>query len=154
MAHVTTQAPYALVPGMFAIIWGTLPVAYGAYPNGVALLLGFITMLLIALFVGVKVINESGKFDVFTELYLKLNKTSPLHELKNDTKQAYTQVETGDDIDLAKYVSNPKKYLSNPKKYISNPKKWFEKEKEVEVDTPFKQSEDEESSDDKELEKA
>lgn len=29
MAHVTTQAPYALVPGMFAIIWGTLPVAYG-----------------------------------------------------------------------------------------------------------------------------
>ena len=102
-------------------------------------------MLLIVLFVGVKVINESGKFDVFTELYLKLNKTSPLHELKNDTKQAYTQVETGDDIDLAKYVSNPKKYLSNPKK-------WFEKEKEVEMDKPFKQSE--ESVDDKELEKA
>lgn len=127
MNHVATQAPYALVPGVFAIVWGTLPVAYEVYSNSIAILLGFVTMFLCVILVGVKVINKSGRFDIFTELYLMMNKTSPLHQLKIDTKQAYAQVESGDDIDL--------------------------KEKELEVGKPIEQSE--ESSDSvKELEKA
>merc|ERR1712151_828505 len=130
---------YATIASMFAIIWGTLPVAYGAYPNGVAIFLGFLTMLACTSLFGVKVINESGRFDIFTELYLKMNKTSPLHKLKEDTKQAYTHIETGDDIDFAKYISNPQK--------------WFKKDTELEVNKPLEKSE--ESSDDaKELEKA
>ena len=84
-------------------------------------------MFLCVMLVGVKVINKSGRFDIFTELYLMMNKTSPLHQLKIDTKQAYAQVEIGDDIDV--------------------------KEKELEVGKPIEQSE--ESSDSvKEVEKA
>jgi len=113
MNHVSTQAPYAMVPGIFAILWGTLPVSYGAYPNGVAIFLGFITMAAVVMLIGVEVINESGRFDIFTELYLMVNKTSPLHELKNDTKQAYTRIESGEHVSLGEILSNPKTWFSN-----------------------------------------
>jgi len=98
MNHVITQAPYAIIPGTFAMVWGTLPVAYGAYPNGVAILLGFLTMVFFAFFYAVKRINPKGNFDILTELYLMLKKDSELHVLKKDTIEAYALREAGEDL--------------------------------------------------------
>jgi Na+/H+ antiporter NhaC len=41
-AHVTTQLPYALVVAFISILCGYLPVGYGLYPPGVAILIGTI----------------------------------------------------------------------------------------------------------------
>jgi len=137
MAHVSTQAPYASIPGVFAIVLGTLPVAYGVYSNGISILLGFVIMAVVTMLLGVQVINKSGRFDIITELIMMLKKDSELHELKNDTKQAYTRVESGESIAFGKYLSSPKK--------------WFAKEEMLDVDKELEKSEDE--GDAKELEK-
>jgi len=98
MQHVKTQAPYALMPGLFAMIWGTLPVAFGLYNNGVAILLGFLTMLSVALLIAVPPINKTGRFDIFTELYMMFHKNSELHTIKEDTKKAFERVKAGEDL--------------------------------------------------------
>ena len=58
-----------------------------------ALFLGFLTMGAITFLLGVKVINETGHFNIFIELMMKINKELPLHELKSDTKQAYAHLD-------------------------------------------------------------
>jgi len=59
-------------------------------------------MALVTMLIGVKVVNKSGRFDIMTELYIMCNKNSPLHDLKNDTKQAFARIESGEDITLIK----------------------------------------------------
>lgn len=98
MNHVITQAPYAAVPGFFAIIWGTLPVGYKAYPNGVGILLGLVSEAFLVAFFAAPVINPTGRFDLLTELMLKFNKSSPLHELKEETVKAYASLQAGEDF--------------------------------------------------------
>lgn len=137
MRHVATQAPYAMVPGAFAIVWGTLPVAFGAYSNGVAIFLGFLTMLAITFLAGVKVINESGKFDMFTELIMKFNKESELHEIKSDTKQAYARLGI-EEYTFMEYVKNPKLLFISKATAV---------EHGVDIDKPLDKSDEDDSDD-------
>lgn len=89
LKHVVTQSPYVIWMCVFSVLIGTLPVGYDAYPNFVAYLLGY--GLILAFIFGIcrPVINKGGKFDPLTELYLRFDKESPIHELKDATAQAY-----------------------------------------------------------------
>jgi hypothetical protein len=62
---------------------------YKAYPNEVAFLFGIIAILLFVFGVAKPILAKDGKFDVLTELYLRSKPSSPLHELKHDTAQAF-----------------------------------------------------------------
>merc|ERR1712007_264390 len=50
MQHVTTQAPYVFWVVFFVIVFGYIPVGYGAYPNFVGMLLGFAASALLVYF--------------------------------------------------------------------------------------------------------
>lgn len=89
LKHVATQLPYVLWICLFSILIGTLPVGYDAYPNGVAYLLGYILILGFVFGICRPIVAKNGSFDPFTELYLRFNPDSPLHELKHATAQAY-----------------------------------------------------------------
>ena len=91
LAHVNTQAPYAVVVSVIAILLGTIPVGFDAFPNIVGLLLGWGVIIAFLYFACVPVINETGKFDIFTELYLKVRggEDSALAILKEDTVKAF-----------------------------------------------------------------
>merc|ERR1711862_1067848 len=98
------------------------PVAYGAYPNGLAIFLGFITMVACVWLLGVKVINESGRFDIFTELYMKIKQDSPLHDLKKDTKEAFARLGI-EEVSWREWSAQSKEILSNPKQWFSKDNK-------------------------------
>merc|ERR1712241_937312 len=68
MQHVTTQAPYVFWVVFFAIIFGYIPVGYGAYPNFVGMLLGFAASALLVYFFCVPVISPTGRWDPITML--------------------------------------------------------------------------------------
>ena len=91
LAHVNTQAPYAAVVSVIAILLGTIPIGFDAFPNIVGLLLGWGVIIAFLYFACVPVINETGKFDIFTEMYLKVRggDESPLVILKEDTAKAF-----------------------------------------------------------------
>jgi len=50
--HVRTQIPYALTCMLIAVTCGYLPVAYGLYPPGVAILVGLATCFAVVRFLG------------------------------------------------------------------------------------------------------
>lgn len=89
LEHVRTQAPYVLVVTLWSILVGTIPSGMESYPNGVGILLGFVFMLLHTVFTSVKTINPSGRYDCFTELYLRFSKNKGLLALKEDTVRAF-----------------------------------------------------------------
>lgn len=91
--HVKTQAPYVGLQILWAIIVGTVPVGLKGYPNGVAILMGFIVTLLTAIFLAVRVVSPHGRFDIFTELMLKCKPDPETEQLKKDTIQYF---ETGE----------------------------------------------------------
>jgi hypothetical protein len=66
---------------------------YKAYPNEVAFLFGIIAIFLFVFVVAKPILSQDGKFDVFTELYLRSKPSSPLHELKHDTIQAFESID-------------------------------------------------------------
>jgi len=117
MAHVSTQAPYAGTIALFAILVGTIPIGYSAYPNGVAIALGLVSMVAVTFGIAVKTINKTGRFDIFTELYLKFNRNSYLHELKQDTATAF---ETGQPVlkQMLKYDIEAKSAEENVKIHL------------------------------------
>merc|ERR1712176_512718 len=98
LAHVKTQAPYTLVVAIWSILVGTIPSGMGAFSNGISLLLGFVAMVFMVV-CSAFTINETGRFDVFTELYLRFfgKNNKFLLKLKEDTKKAF---ETGEPCDL------------------------------------------------------
>ncbi len=63
--------------------------SYGAYPNGVAYLFGYILILGFAFLVCRPVIAKNGSFDFMTELFLRYHPDHELHELKKATADAY-----------------------------------------------------------------
>jgi hypothetical protein len=93
---------------------------YKAYPNEVAFLFGIIIILLFAFGVAKPIISKNGKFDFFTELYLRSKPSSPLHELKQDTVQAF---EAHDDVEkkgLLHFMSFTKGKPSDLDNEVSN----------------------------------
>eukprot|EP00586_Coscinodiscus_wailesii_P000368 CAMPEP_0172487608 /NCGR_PEP_ID=MMETSP1066-20121228/16735_1 /TAXON_ID=671091 /ORGANISM="Coscinodiscus wailesii, Strain CCMP2513" /LENGTH=792 /DNA_ID=CAMNT_0013254313 /DNA_START=67 /DNA_END=2445 /DNA_ORIENTATION=+ len=93
LEHVKTQGPYALVAIVWAIIVGTIPVGMKAYNTGVAILMGFIVNLIFILVIAVRVINPTGKYDLFTEIVLSFRHNDELAEIRKDVVTAYeTQI--------------------------------------------------------------
>ncbi len=92
LAHVNTQAPYAAVVSVIAILLGTIPIGFDAWPNIVGLLLGWGVIVAFIYLVCVPVISQSGKYDIMTELYMKVRRgdDSPLAILKEDTAKAFS----------------------------------------------------------------
>jgi len=82
MGHVNTQAPYVLWVVVFSILFGYIPAGYGAYPNIVGILLGWVACALFVFFVCVPVVSPTGSWDIFTKLFAA--KSAELQELGAD----------------------------------------------------------------------
>ena len=90
LAHVVTQAPYALTISLLSILVGTLPIGYDAWPNMIGYLIGWALTVLFAVFFCKAAVNKNGAYDMFMELYLKCKKThSPLEDLRHDAAEKY-----------------------------------------------------------------
>ena len=63
--------------------------SYGAYPNGVAYLFGYILILGFTFLICRPIIAKNGTFDYLTELFLRYHPDHDLHELKRATADAY-----------------------------------------------------------------
>ena len=83
--HVTTQAPYSLLIVLYCILFGTIPIGRDAMPNIVGILLGFVAIVGTVFFVGAPITNTTGRFDILTELVLKVWPNHNLEELRKDT---------------------------------------------------------------------
>ena len=83
--HVLTQAPYSVTVVILCILFGTIPVGRDAMPNFVCILLGAAATVGIVLVVGVPVTSNTGRYDFFTELFLKVYKNENYEELRQET---------------------------------------------------------------------
>jgi len=99
LQHVRTQAPYAMMVALWSVLVGTIPSGMATFANWVSILLGFIVMLFHVVFTAEFAINKTGRYDIFTEIYLRCTRGSNefLAKLKEDTIIAY---ETGEPVPL------------------------------------------------------
>lgn len=88
LRHVVTQAPYGAYVILVSILLGTIPTGYGGYSAGVGVFIGIVFMLITVFVIGVPVLAQSGRFDIFTELYILISKDKSLNRLREDTKLA------------------------------------------------------------------
>lgn len=90
LRHVTTQAPYSVCVFVLSILFGTLPIGRDAWPNIVGILLGTVAIVLFVYGVGVPVLCESGRYDMFTQLWILIQRDpeSDLLLLQKDTIKA------------------------------------------------------------------
>lgn len=95
--HVKTQAPYAFMVAVWSVLVGTLPTGKGIVNTSICILLGFIAMAAHAFVMAAPAINKSGRFDIFTEVYLFITKNHFLSTLKEQTKLVS---ETGETLEL------------------------------------------------------
>ncbi|KAL7466078.1 hypothetical protein ACHAXS_006376 [Conticribra weissflogii] len=97
--HVKTQAPYAILVAIWSVLVGTIPSGRGAYSSGIAALMGFVAMLFHVVFTAEFAINKTGRYDIFTEIYLRFaREKDELLQLKEDVKIAY---ETGEPVEMS-----------------------------------------------------
>ena len=89
LSHVVTQAPYVIVTVFVSIVLGTIPIGYSDMPNIVAILLGWLVIILFVYLVCVPVLSPTGRYDIFTEFKLWLKqrrgRDSELFQLREDT---------------------------------------------------------------------
>jgi len=83
--HVRTQAPYALTVGILSVLCGTLPVGTAGYSTGAGVGVGIIAVIIVCFAIGAPVLCTSGRYDIFTELYVKITRDPVLIDLKEDT---------------------------------------------------------------------
>jgi hypothetical protein len=65
MAHVNTQAPYALIVVVFSCLFGTIPIGFNAWPNMVGIAIGWLVSVGFVYGVCVPVISATGRWDPF-----------------------------------------------------------------------------------------
>eukprot|EP01083_Nonionella_stella_P009284 26829_1 len=83
---------------IWSILVGTIPSGRATFANWVSILLGFVAMLFHAVFTSEFAIHKTGRFDIFTEIYLRCARDKEfLMRLKEDTVRAY---ETGAPVPL------------------------------------------------------
>jgi len=98
LEHVKTQAPYALMVAIWSVLVGTIPSGRETFANWVSIVLGFLMMLFHVVFTSEFTINKTGRFDIFTEIYLRCTRDKEfLLKLKADTRLAF---ETGQPVKL------------------------------------------------------
>lgn len=110
LKHVKTQFPYALIVALWSILLGTIPIGYSSKaPNALMIIIAILAIAVCVRFIGVPTVNDSGDFDIFTELYLFISKSPDLVTLKTDTKNfgssAPKSVEQEEEIEDLKAVS-------------------------------------------------
>jgi len=87
LKHVKTQFPYALIVALWSILLGTIPIGYSSKaPNALMIIIAILAIAVCVRFIGVPTVNDSGDFDIFTEIYLFIWKSPDLVTLKTDTK--------------------------------------------------------------------
>lgn len=91
VAHVNTQAPYALWMSLFAVVCGTLPIGYAVWPNIIGYLLGWLLIVLSVYLFGKVIVNATGRFSPGLEGWARWVKkgNSELEVLRVDTVKAY-----------------------------------------------------------------
>jgi hypothetical protein len=99
LAHVSTQAPYALLCIIISILFGTVPIGRGAWPNYVGVLLGMAVVVGIVFLFCKPIINKTGSFDIFTELQLRCRGNEELEVLRMDTAEAFLSQGAKDSFD-------------------------------------------------------
>jgi hypothetical protein len=100
LAHTVTQAPYAFIVVIWSVLVGTIPSGMGAFPNGVSIFLGFLAMIFHVIVTSEFIINKTGRYDIFTELYIRCIKNKEFYmSLKADVVEAF---ETGSPVPLQK----------------------------------------------------
>lgn len=101
MQHVKTQIPYAGVVALWSVLAGTVPIGYNeSYKNAGGIILGLVLIIITVFGLGAPVVSESGRFDIGTELYMKIYPNKELQKLKEDTIAYYkkgTEVKSVDD---------------------------------------------------------
>jgi Na+/H+ antiporter NhaC len=90
--HVYTQAPYALIVFTLSILVGTLPIGYAAYPWWAAIILGFVSIMLVVGLMCAPIVCESGRYDPLTELYLLVRRTCNYQDLELEQLRKDTQI--------------------------------------------------------------
>ena len=110
LEHVFTQVPYVIVTVIISTLFGTIPIGYGAWPNIVGILLGVLLLVAFVYIVCVPVISPAGRFDIFTEMYLRVWDSADLIQLKVDTAKAYNgEHPTDGDVEVSDQAgANPK----------------------------------------------
>ena len=97
LQHVKTQGPYAVMVALWSILAGTLPSSRGI-PNWACIVIGFAAMIFHSAFTSAFVINKTGRFDIFTELFLRCKKDKEFYDnLRADTVKCF---ETGRPVSL------------------------------------------------------
>ena len=97
LQHVKTQGPYAVMVALWSILAGTLPSSRGI-PNWACIVIGFAAMIFHSAFTSAFVINKTGRFDIFTELFLRCKKDKEFYDnLRADTVKCF---ETGRPVPL------------------------------------------------------
>jgi len=91
LEHVRTQAPYVLIVTLWSVLVGTIPAGRASFGNGVSMFLGFVFMLLHTIFTSASILNKSGRYDIFTEAYLRVFKSEDLEQLRLDTVYAFEE---------------------------------------------------------------
>ena len=91
MAHVSTQAPYATMMSILAIIFGTVPIGRDAWPNIIGILLGAVAIALIVFGLCVPIKSPTGRFDICTTLWIKYKgEDCDLSQLRDDTITSFS----------------------------------------------------------------
>jgi hypothetical protein len=78
--HVKTQGPYAVMIALWSILAGTLPCGKGVIPNWACIIIGFCAMIFHSAFTSAFVINKTGRFDIFTELFIRCTKDKTVYD--------------------------------------------------------------------------
>ena len=81
---------------MFAVLCGTLPVGYAIWPNIISYLIGWVIIVLWVFFFCVRIVNATGRFSPFLELWLRYVKkgNSELEVLRVDTVKFFNEEAT------------------------------------------------------------
>ena len=93
LAHLRTQAPYVLVISVVSILFGTIPIGYNAWHNGVGIVLGALSTIAFVYGLCAPVISKSGRFDPLSELIFHYtayrDEESDKLQIKNDTIKVF-----------------------------------------------------------------
>merc|ERR1712048_66766 len=82
IAHVETQGPYVLFVCLVSVLFGTIPVGFGAWPNSVGIIIGMVLLGVFVFFFSKPVISATGDFDIVQELVQKIRKDPEMETLR------------------------------------------------------------------------
>ncbi|CAJ1935026.1 unnamed protein product [Cylindrotheca closterium] len=102
MEHVGTQAPYVLVVVIISILFGTLPIGKGAWPNFVGVILGILVLVAFIFGICKPVLSPTGAWDPITLLFQKIAKTEGLEKLQKDTIRAASGEDLSKEVEAKK----------------------------------------------------